>query len=132
MPGVDVTDDLTGKRILLVDDDAEVLATLLAAMRDTKAELLTAANGDQAVKIASEQTPDLMVLDLMLPGRSGFLVIEKLKAVMSADDLPRVIMITANKGTRHRMYAETLGVALYMTKPFRMDRLMEAVTELLS
>lgn len=132
MAGADVTDDLTGKRILLVDDDAEVLATLQAALRDTNAELLTAGNGDHAVKIASEQKPDLMVLDLMLPGRSGFLVIEKLKAIVSSDDMPRVIMITGNKGHRHRIYAESLGVAVYMTKPFRMDRLMEAVTELLS
>jgi DNA-binding response OmpR family regulator len=63
-----------------------------------------------------------------MPRKSGFLVLEKLKG--RDRTTPRVIMITANEGGRHRAYAEMLGVDDYIRKPFAMDRLLESVTRL--
>ena len=122
---------LAGKKILLVDDDRDILASLTAALKDLEPEIFTASDGDMAVRLADEKKPDLVVLDMMLPKRSGFLVLEKIKKDKERTDPPRVIMITGNQGTRHRIYAESLGVDKYIQKPFRVDKLMESIREIL-
>lgn len=127
-----MSNELEGKRILLVDDDRDVVESLRAALSDTGAEIDTAGDGNEALEKVEADKPDLMVLDMMMPKRSGFLVLESLKKTQKPADSPKVIVITGNPGVRHRVYAESLGADLYMTKPFRMDRLLKAVTELLS
>ena len=122
--------ELAGKKILLVDDDSDILAAMQAALSDTGATLETASDGDTAVRKITTGMPDLVVLDMMLPKRSGFLVIERLRSE-GPEKSPHVIMITGNQGTRHRVYAETLGVDLYLNKPFRMERLIEGIEKLL-
>jgi DNA-binding response OmpR family regulator len=67
---------------------------------------------------------------MMMPKKSGFLVLEKLKS--HPETAPQVIMITANEGSRHRAYAEMLGVDDYLRKPFPMDKLLECVERLLA
>ena len=121
---------LEGKRILLVDDDNDILATLQAAFEPTGAILESASNGNKAVELAEKNEPDLVVLDMMLPGRSGFLVLEKIKAKKPKNSKPFVIMITGNQGGRHKMYAETLGVSEYFTKPVKMDKLIATAERL--
>ena len=110
-----MADELKGKRILLVDDDAEVLGAIRAALSDTGATIDTASDGNMAVEKAVADPPDLMVLDLMMPKRSGFLVLESLKKGRKKTDPPRVIVITGNSGMRHRVYAESLGAEVYLT-----------------
>jgi DNA-binding response OmpR family regulator len=88
----------------------------------------TASDGNQAVTQAEQFLPDLVVLDMMLPKRSGFLVMEKLRKMAQR---PKVIMITGNQGSRHKTYAESLGVNVYLNKPFRMERLLESVQKLI-
>ena len=122
--------ELSGKRVLVVDDDADILTAIQTAMVDAGAQVDTAADGNQAVSKATETDPDLIVLDLMLPKRSGFLVAEKLKSGKDKGEKPRVIMITGNPGQRHRTYADRIGVEAYFTKPFRMDRLVESAEKL--
>jgi len=121
-----------GKTILIVDDDADMVTAIEAALKDSGAEIKKAGDGNAAVTIAQNENPDLIVLDLMLPKRSGLLVLEKLKAKKPKGSKPYVIMITGNPGTRHRQYAETLGVDGYLIKPFRMDRLTDMIKELLA
>jgi DNA-binding response OmpR family regulator len=127
MPG-----ELEGKTILLVDDDRDILAAMTAALSDMGPRIVTAINGNDALTEAGKHNPDLVVLDMMLPGRSGFLVMEKLKRGKKRSDPPRVIMITGNQGARHKIYAESLGVDVYFNKPFRMERLLESVKKLLT
>ena len=122
--------ELADKKILLVDDDADILTAMQAVLADTGATVETASDGDTAVDRITTGMPDLVILDMMLPRRSGFLVIERLQS-LSLDKTPRIIMITGNQGTRHRVYAETLGVDMYLNKPFRMERLLEGVRRLL-
>ena len=102
---------LEGKKVLLVDDDSDILSSMQAAFEPTGAVIETAANGNKAVEIAEKSQPDLVILDMMLPGRSGFLVLEKIKARKPRNAKPFVIMITGNMGGRHKMYAESLGVS---------------------
>src|SRR5271170_3578045 len=127
-----MSDVLKGKSILLVDDDHDILTSMQAAFEPTGAKIEIAANGNKAVELAEKNQPDLVVLDMMLPGRSGFLVLEKIKARKPRDAKPFVIMITGNQGARHKMYAESLGVSEYLTKPVKLDKLIAAVEKLMA
>ena len=127
-----MSDELTGKTVLLVDDDRDILAAMATALEPLGVALQTAQDGNTAVELAESDQPDLVVLDMMLPKRSGFLVMERLKRGKKPEDPPRVIMITGNLGTRHKLYAQTLGVDAYLHKPFRMDKLVQTVKEVLS
>jgi len=118
------------KRVLLVDDDFEIIESLRIVLEARGYEVLVARDGNQGLAMAEREDPDLMILDMMMPKRSGFLVLEKLRR---SRPVPlRVIMITANEGSRHKAYAEMLGVDDYIRKPFPMDRLMESVDRLLA
>lgn len=119
-----------GKRILLVDDDVEIIESLKVALSAKGYEILIARDGNQGLAMAERENPSLVILDMMMPKRSGFLVLEKLRRTQK--DPMRVIMITANEGSRHKAYAEMLGVDDYIRKPFAMDRLIESVERLLS
>src|SRR6185295_5657434 len=121
---------LDGKKILLVDDDNDILTAMQAAFEPTGAVVESASNGNAAVEMATKNDPDVVVLDMMLPGRSGFLVLEKIKARKPRNSKPFVIMITGNQGGRHKMYAETLGVSEYFTKPVKMDKLIATAERL--
>lgn len=116
------------KRILLVDDDPEIVETLSIALEAKGYNVLVARDGNQGLAMAERETPDLVVLDMMMPKRSGFLVLEKLRRSRTVP--LRVIMITANEGSRHKAYAEMLGVDDYIRKPFALDRLIESVERL--
>ena len=118
------------KRVLLVDDDAEIIESLRYALSARGYEILVARDGNQGLAMAEREDPDLVILDMMMPKRSGFLVLEKLRR--SRPVPMRVIMITANEGSRHKAYAEMLGVDDYIRKPFAMDRLIESVERLMS
>ena len=119
------------KSVLIVDDDPDVLTALQAIFADTGATVTTAADGNEAITRAAADDPDLVVLDAMLPKRSGFLVLESLKGKKPRGAKPAVIMITGNHGKRHQTWAESLGVDAYLNKPFRMERLMESAESLI-
>ena len=123
---------LEGKKVLLVDDDNDILTSMQAAFEPTGAVVETATNGNQAVELATKNEPDVVVLDMMLPGRSGFLVLEKIKARKPRNSKPYVIMITGNQGGRHKMYAESLGVSEYFTKPVKLDKLISTAERLVT
>jgi DNA-binding response OmpR family regulator len=122
---------LEGKTILIVEDDPDMVTALETVLADTGATIKTAMDGNAAIQVAKESDPDLILLDAMLPKRSGFLVLEKLKGTSKKrGDKPFVIMITGNVGKRHQTWAESLGVDGYINKPFRMERLLDAVDKL--
>ena len=120
------------KDVLIVDDDADIVTAIKASLEDLGVTFRTTGNGNSAVEMIQQQTPDLLILDQMLPGRSGFLVLEKIRAQRKETGKPPVIMITANPGSRHKIYAETLGVDAYINKPFRMEKLVTAAEKLLA
>ncbi len=115
-------------RVLIVDDERDVLDSIDAAFQSEGALTLTAMDGDEAVRICSQDPPDIVVLDMMLPKRSGFLALEKIKG---KEDSPIVIMVTANEGKRHQAYGESLGVDAYMQKPVPLTLLLRKAVELL-
>lgn len=122
-------DETIKKRILIVDDDPEIIESVRYALQSAGYEVSIARDGNQGLAMAETQTPDLLILDMMMPKRSGFLVLEKIRRGES-QTVP-IIMITANEGSRHKAYAEMLGVNDYIRKPFAMDRLIDAVNKLI-
>ena len=118
------------KRVLVVDDDPDIIESVRFPLEKRGYEVLVARDGNQGLTLAEKECPDLVILDMMMPKRSGFLVLEKLRRTHTAPI--HVIMITANEGSRHKAYAEMLGVDDYIRKPFAMDRLIDSVDSLLA
>jgi DNA-binding response OmpR family regulator len=116
------------KTLLLVDDDPEIRNALRTVFERRGYRVLLASDGNMGLALAEREAPDIVVVDMMMPKKSGFLVLEKLK--QRAEAGPKVIMITANEGSRHRAYAEMLGVDDYIRKPFAIDKLVESVERL--
>src|SRR5262249_57761531 len=106
----------------------DILKAMQVAIAGGGYRVLTAADGNRALALAECEAPAVVVVDMMMPRKSGFLVLETLKSRGAAS--PRVIMITGNEGGRHRAYAEMLGVDEYLRKPFAMEKLLESVQRL--
>ena len=117
------------KTILLVDDDNEIIETMRTVFDSRGYRVLVARDGNAGLTIAERENPDLIILDMMMPKKSGFLVLEKLKT--RPGGLIPTIMITGNEGSRHRAYAEMLGVRDYIRKPFAMEKLVKSVEQIL-
>ena len=113
--------------VLVVDDDEDIRAGIALALRSEGAEILQAADGNEALAMWRDHEPQVVVLDMMLPGRSGFLVLEELRESSSP---PIVVMVTANEGKRHEQYAHSLGVHAYLTKPIPLETLIRTIVEL--
>ena len=116
------------KTILIIDDDKDLVQGLQTVLESRGYRVVTALDGSAGLSAAAVENPDLVLVDMMMPKKSGFLVLEGLKSKDAAS--PKVVMITANDGARHRAYAEMLGVDDYLRKPFAMDKLMESVQRL--
>ena len=112
------------KTILIVDDDLELSDGLRAVLERQGYRVLQARDGQQGKQRVYEHRPDLVILDMMMPRMGGYPVLEHFR---DKKDAPPIIMITANEGSRHKAYAEYLGVVDYIRKPFAMERLLEAV-----
>ena len=120
---------MAGERIVLIEDDREIQSTLKTVLSEVGYRVSTATNGVDGQKLIQEETPALVITDMMMPRMGGFPVMEYLKTL---DNPPRVIMITANEGGRHKAYAEMLGAVDYLRKPFAMDVLLDSVQKALN
>jgi DNA-binding response OmpR family regulator len=118
-------------RILIADDDADVRQVLVVALVDRGHEVAAARDGAVAVRMLTEGTPDLVVLDVMMPQRDGFQVLDELTN-SGLRDLTRVIMLTANGSEHDASRIFELGADAYSTKPFDLDELIAQVEELLA
>src|SRR5262245_3613105 len=116
------------KTILLVDDDRELLDGLRSLLERQGHRVIRASDGHQGKAAIYNQRPDLVILDMMMPRMGGYPVLEHFRG---KPDAPPIIMITANEGSRHKAYAEYLGVVDYIRKPFAMERLLETVHKVL-
>ena len=112
------------KTILVVDDDMELSDGIRAVLENLGHKVLQARDGQQGKQVIYQHRPDLVILDMMMPRMGGYPVLEHFR---DKPDAPPIIMITANEGSRHKAYAEYLGVVDYIRKPFAMERLLEAV-----
>jgi two-component system phosphate regulon response regulator PhoB len=118
------------ERILVVDDEPDIVALVAYHLAKTNYRVSTASNGTDALAIARQERPSLLVLDLMLPGMSGFDVLEHIRAEESTKHIA-VLMLTARKEEQDRIRGLSLGADDYLTKPFSPQELVLRVGAIL-
>ena len=118
-------------RVLVVDDEPDVLLLCRLNLQQRGHELLEAADGSTALKIARDRHPDVIVLDLMLPGISGYDVLEALQRDAETTNIP-VLVLTAKSLRADRERSHGLGASAFLTKPFLPNELCEMVDSLVA
>ena len=109
--------------VLVVDDEPDITALVAYHLAKAGYQVATAASGPEAIRLAEDQAPDLVVLDLMLPGLSGYEVLEALRRRPQTQDLG-VILLTARKEEADRIRGLSLGADDYLVKPFAPQELV--------
>jgi DNA-binding response OmpR family regulator len=118
-----------GGRILLVEDEGNILEAISFILSRAGWEVQGHGNGATALEAVDRLAPDLLVLDVMLPGRSGLEILRDLRGAADTADLP-VLMLTAKGQAKDRQTAMELGANAYLTKPFSNADLLDTVTRL--
>jgi len=120
----------TGERVLVVDDEADIVALVAYHLVKGGYRVSTATTGPDALAAARQERPALIVLDLMLPGLSGYDVLEQLRASSATADIA-VLMLTARREEQDRIRGLSLGADDYLTKPFSPQELVLRVGAIL-
>ncbi|SLN43180.1 Transcriptional regulatory protein YycF [Roseivivax jejudonensis] len=115
--------------ILLIEDEPNIIEAIRFILSRDGWTVNTHANGVDAVERVRTLRPDVVILDVMLPGRSGHDILRELRSEPDFADLP-ILMLTARGQTRDRELAEQAGVTAFMTKPFSNAEMLEAVRSL--
>jgi len=118
------------KTILIADDHDHLRLLVTTTLEGPDYRIIEARDGDEACELAIAEAPDLLILDWMMPGKSGIQVIEALREEPGLRDVP-VILLTARAQSADRNRAATLGVNSYLVKPFSPIELMETVEKIL-
>lgn len=120
----------TMKNVLIVDDSPTELAVVHQAMESSGYVLTTAVSGEEALEKIARVKPDLVVLDIILPGKNGFQVCRDLKKTPATADIKVILLSTKNQES-DKFWGEKQGADAYLTKPFDPDELRTLVAELL-
>jgi DNA-binding response OmpR family regulator len=121
------------KKILIVDDEIHIRALLEQALEDLEeegVELFLARDGEEGLKCAREEKPDLIFLDIMMPKKNGYEVCEEIKQNPELKDI-YIIMLTAKGQASDRMRGEEVQANEYITKPFNPDEILQKASEIL-
>ena len=116
--------------VLLVEDEVNIIEAIRFLLSREGWTVDTHSDGSDAADVIRTKKPDIVILDVMLPGRRGFDILEELRSDALTADLP-VLMLTARGQSRDREMAEKAGVSRFMTKPFSNAEVLTAVRDLL-
>ena len=119
------------KLVVLVEDEVNIAEAIRFLLSQEGWRVETLANGSGAVDVIRKALPDLVMLDVMLPGKSGFEILDELRSDPALGDMP-VLMLTARGQSRDRAMAEKAGVSRFMTKPFSNSEMLDAVRDLIA
>ncbi len=111
---------------LVVDDDRLLLRLIELNLGKTGMSVILADNGNDALRLAQEERPDVILLDIMMPIMDGYEIMRRLKAAEGTKDIP-VIMLTAKSGQLDRRKLKDMGAVAYITKPFNLENLRYTV-----
>ncbi len=120
-----------GRHVLLIEDEPNIIEAIRFLLTRDGWEVDTHSEGSDAVDVIQQAKPDLVILDLMLPGKSGLDILRDLREIPELATLP-VLMLTARGQSRDRDMAEKAGVSRFMTKPFSNAEVLTAVRDLLA
>jgi DNA-binding response OmpR family regulator len=118
------------KTVLIVDDEPNIVISLEFLMEQAGYQVKLASNGEEALKAVAEFTPDLVLLDVMLPVKNGFEVCQKIRENPAWKDI-KVIMLSAKGRDLEVSKGMALGADAYVTKPFSTEKLLAQVKQLL-
>jgi DNA-binding response OmpR family regulator len=118
------------KRVLLVEDEPNIIEAITFLLSRDGWHVDTHVDGATAVERVHELSPDLLMLDHMLPGKSGLDILTELRSDTAYESLP-ILMLTARGQMRDRTQAEEAGVSRFMTKPFSNTEVLNAVRALM-
>ena len=116
-------------RVLLIEDEPNIIEAIRFILSRDGWRVDTHSDGSTAMEAIRSRSPDLIVLDVMLPNRSGYEILNELRADPDLGELP-VLMLTARGQKKDRELAEKLGASKFMTKPFSNGEVLETVREL--
>ena len=119
------------RHVLLIEDEPNIIEAIRFLLSRDGWRVDTHADGTDAVEVIRRVAPDLVILDMMLPGKSGMDILTDLRALADFRELP-VLMLTARGQTRDRDMAERAGVSRFMTKPFSNAEVLSAVRDLVA
>jgi DNA-binding response OmpR family regulator len=119
------------KKILIVDDEPDLVETVRYPLEMEGYQVLVAYNGEEGLNQARKDSPDLIILDLMLPKLDGYKVCRLLKFDERYKHIP-ILMLTAKTQEKDRLLGKETGADDYMTKPFDFDKLLEKVNSYLN
>lgn len=119
---------MSRKKTLIVDDEKLILISTRIVLESVGYEVVTAASGEEALAVAKEKDPGLILLDIMMPGIDGWETLSRLKEDPELRDIP-VVIFTAREHSRGRQLAREMGAADYFQKPFEPDELIAIVEE---
>ncbi len=117
------------RKVLLIEDEPNIIEAIRFILSRDGWRVDTHSDGKTAVEAVRERAPDLIILDVMLPNRSGYDILNDLREADETQDVP-VLMLTARGQTKDRELAERLGASRFMTKPFSNREILETVREL--
>ena len=117
------------KRVLIIEDEPNIIEAISFILSRDGWHVDSHSNGHDAVSVVRARAPDLVILDVMLPGRSGYEILTDLRAHPETQDLP-VLMLTARGQARDRELAERAGASRFMTKPFSNADVIDALNAL--
>jgi DNA-binding response OmpR family regulator len=118
---------MSGKTILIVDDSPTEMMLMLSALQGRGYNLLTAADGEQALQMAMQEKPDLVLLDVILPKKNGFQVCRQLKTTPETK-ATKIIMVTSKSQESDRFWGMKQGADEYLTKPCSVEELLKSVS----
>jgi len=118
-----------GRSVLLIEDEPNIIEAISFLLERDGWTVRLHTKGEGAVEAVTAAAPDVVVLDVMLPGRSGFDILKELRQGAARADLP-VLMLTARGQTKDRELAHSYGVSCYMTKPFSNAQMLQTVRDL--
>jgi len=120
-----------GKRVLLIEDEPNIIEAIRFVLSREGYVVDTHSDGATALEAIRAKAPDMVILDVMLPNRSGYDILRDLRAGDATATLP-VLMLTARGQKKDREMAERYGASRYMTKPFSNAEMVSSVAELLA
>ncbi|MDA8747493.1 response regulator [Litoreibacter sp.] len=118
-----------GQSVLLIEDEPNIIEAISFLLERDGWTVRLHTEGQGAVEAVTAADPDVVILDVMLPGRSGFDILRDLRQGAARADLP-VLMLTARGQTKDRELAESYGVSCFMTKPFSNSEMLQTVRDL--
>ena len=118
-----------GKQVLVIEDEPNIIEAISFLLMRDGWTVATHSNGRDAVEVVRARRPDLLILDVMLPGKSGYEILSELRAESTFAELP-VLMLTARGQAKDREMAERIGASRFMTKPFSNVEMLDALRQL--